>query len=67
MSAESTEHAISAEAIEEQDEALSAVQDAGQDTDSGTEGSEDQGTSASRLEEADISLGPSHRHRSSQG
>ncbi|MDR7081978.1 spoIIIJ-associated protein [Arthrobacter ginsengisoli] len=51
MSAESTEHAISAEAIEEQDEALSAVQDAGQDTDSGTEGSEDQGTSASRLEE----------------
>ena len=56
MSAESTEHAISAEAIEEQDDALSAVQDTEQDADSGagaedSEGSEDKGTSASRLEE----------------
>ena len=57
MSAESTEHAISAEAIEEQDDALSAVQDTGQDADAGvedSEGSEDgegKGTSASRLEE----------------
>jgi spoIIIJ-associated protein len=54
MSAESTEHAISAEAIEEQDDALSAVPDTAQDVDSGPEGSEsseDKGTSASRLEE----------------
>ncbi|MDZ4090536.1 MAG: R3H domain-containing nucleic acid-binding protein [Arthrobacter sp.] len=56
MSAESTEHAISAGAIEEQDKALSAVQDADQDVDSGagaedSEGSEGKGTSASRLEE----------------
>ncbi|MET4136411.1 R3H domain-containing nucleic acid-binding protein [Pseudarthrobacter sp. PvP090] len=54
MSAESTEHAISAEAIEEQDDALSAVQDPEQDVDSGaedSESSEDKGTSASRLEE----------------
>jgi spoIIIJ-associated protein len=57
MSAESTEQAISAEAIEEQDDALSAVQDAGQDADAGAEdsdGSEDaegKGTSAGRLEE----------------
>ena len=56
MSAESTEHAISTEAIEEQDDALSAVQDTEQDVDSdagaeGAEGSEDKGTSASRLEE----------------
>lgn len=56
MSAESTEHAISDEAIEEQDDALSAVQDTEQDVESGagaedSEGSEDKGTSASRLEE----------------
>ena len=57
MSAESTEHAISAEAIEEQDDALSAVQDAETDADASaddSEGSEDgadKGTSASRLEE----------------
>jgi spoIIIJ-associated protein len=54
MSAESTEHAISAEAIDEQDDALSAVPDTAQDVDSGAEGSEsseDKGTSASRLEE----------------
>lgn len=51
MSAESTEHAISAEAIEAQDDVLSAVQDAGQDTDEGVDGSEDKGSSASRLEE----------------
>jgi len=54
MSAESTEHAISVEAIEEQDDALSAVQDPEQDVDSGaedSESSEDKGTSASRLEE----------------
>ena len=55
MSAESTEHAISAEVIEEQHDALSAVQDA--DADAGVEDSEgsgdggDKGTSASRLEE----------------
>ena len=56
MSAESTEHAISTEAIEEQGDALSAVQDTEHDVDSdagaeGSEGSEDKGTSASRLEE----------------
>lgn len=55
MSAESTEHAISAEAIEEPDDALTAVQDADQSTDEGaTEGAEDsegKGISASRLEE----------------
>ena len=59
MSAESTEQAISAEAIEEQDDALSAVQDAEQDVDSGagagdsedSEDAEGKGTSASRLEE----------------
>jgi spoIIIJ-associated protein len=56
MSAESTEHAISVEAIEEQDDALSSVQDTEQagDSEAGTddsEGSEDKGTSASRLEE----------------
>ncbi|WCI07844.1 RNA-binding protein [Arthrobacter sp. OVS8] len=47
MSAESTEHAISAETAEEQDDALSAVQD----SDEGSEDSEGKGTSASRLEE----------------
>ena len=57
MSAESTEQAISAEAIEEQDDALSAVPEAGQDSEAGAEdsaGSEDaesKVTSASRLEE----------------
>ena len=54
MSAESTEHAISAETIDEQDDALSAVPDTAQEVDSGPEGSEsseDKGTSASRLEE----------------
>ncbi|MDI3210958.1 R3H domain-containing nucleic acid-binding protein [Arthrobacter sp. AL12] len=56
MSAESTEHAISTEAIEAQDDALSAVQDNEQNVDSdagagGSEGSEGEGTSASRLEE----------------
>ena len=51
MSAESTEHAISTEAIEGQDDVLSEVQDAGQDTDEGADGSEDRGSSASRLEE----------------
>lgn len=64
MSAESTEHAISAEAIEVQDDALSAVQDTEQDVDSGDGDSgagagdsedsgdaEGKGTSASRLEE----------------
>jgi spoIIIJ-associated protein len=59
MSAESTEHTISAEAIEEQDDALSAVQVAEQDADAeagaedseGSEDGEDKGTSASRLEE----------------
>lgn len=59
MSAESTEQTISAEAIEEQNDALSAVQDAEQDIDSGagavdsedSEDSEGKGTSASRLEE----------------
>jgi spoIIIJ-associated protein len=51
MSAESTDHAISTEAIEDQDEVLSAVQDAEQDTDEGADGSEDKGSSASRLEE----------------
>ena len=64
MSAESTEHAISAEAIEVQDDALSAVQDTEQDVDSGDVDSgagagdsedsgdaEGKGTSASRLEE----------------
>ncbi|MCB5291084.1 protein jag [Arthrobacter sp. SO3] len=51
MSAESTEHAISTEAIEDQDDVLSEVQDAGQDTDEGADGSEDRGSSASRLEE----------------
>lgn len=51
MSAESTEHAISTEAIEAQDDVLSAVQDAGQDTDEGVDDSEDKGSSASRLEE----------------
>ena len=56
MSAESTEHAISTEAVEEQGDALSAVQDTEQDVDSDagaeeSDGSEDKGTSASRLEE----------------
>lgn len=54
MSAESTEHAISAEAIDEQDDALIAVQDADQTTDEGaedSEGDESKGVSASRLEE----------------
>ncbi|HSN36640.1 MAG TPA: R3H domain-containing nucleic acid-binding protein [Arthrobacter sp.] len=54
MSAESTEHAISAEAIEEQDDALSAVQDTEQGADAGADGAgdaEDRGSSASRLEE----------------
>ena len=57
MSAESTEHAISTEASDEKDDALSAVQDVDQDTDEsaegaeGSEGSEAKGTSASRLEE----------------
>lgn len=47
MSAESTEHTISAETTEEQDDALSAIQD----SDEGSEDSEGKGTSASRLEE----------------
>jgi spoIIIJ-associated protein len=47
MSAESTEHAISAEASGDQDDALSAVQD----SDEGSEASEGKGASASRLEE----------------
>jgi spoIIIJ-associated protein len=47
MSAESTEHAISAETTEEQDDALSAVQD----SEEGSEDSEGKGTAASRLEE----------------
>ena len=47
MSAESTEQTISAETTEEQDDALSAVQD----SDEGSEDSEGKGTSASRLEE----------------
>jgi spoIIIJ-associated protein len=51
MSAESTENAISTEAIEDQDDALTAVQDAGQNPEEGSEDSEDKGTSASRLEE----------------
>ena len=57
MSAESTEHAISAATIEAQDDALSAVQDAEPDADAGTEeaevsgDAEGKGTSASRLEE----------------
>ena len=54
MSAESTEHAISAEAIDEQDGALNAVQDTDQSTDEGaedSEGVEGKGISASRLEE----------------
>jgi len=54
MSAESTEHAISAEAIDEQDGALSAVQDSAQNTDESaeeSEGAEGKGNSASRLEE----------------
>ena len=51
MSAESTEHAISAEAIEDQDDALSAVQDTEQGTNEGADDSEETGTSASRLEE----------------
>ena len=53
MSAESTEHAISAEDIEEQDDALSAVQDPGRTLTRRrrSEDAEDKGTSASRLEE----------------
>jgi spoIIIJ-associated protein len=51
MSAESTENAISAEAIEDQDEALTAVQDADQNSEEGSEDSEGKGASASRLEE----------------
>ena len=51
MSAESTEHAISAEAIDEQDDALIEVQDTDQTTDEGAEDSEGKGISASRLEE----------------
>ena len=51
MSAESTEHAISAEAIEDQNDALSAVQDTEQGTNEGADDSEETGTSASRLEE----------------
>jgi spoIIIJ-associated protein len=59
MSAESTEHAISTEDFEEQDNALSAVQTAGQAAEAsagseeseGAEDGEDKGTSASRLEE----------------
>jgi spoIIIJ-associated protein len=47
MSAESTEHAISAEVSGDQDDALSAVQD----SDEGSEASEGKGASASRLEE----------------
>ena len=47
MSAESTEHAISAETTEEQDDALSAVQD----SEEVSEDSEGKGTAASRLEE----------------
>ena len=51
MSAESTENAISDEAIEDQDGALTAVQADGQNPDEGSEDSEGKGTSASRLEE----------------
>ncbi len=54
MSAESTEHAISADAIDEQGEALSGTQDADRTTDEGTEESaadEGKGSSAGRLEE----------------
>ena len=51
MSAESTENAISAEAIEDQDGALTAVQDADHNPEEGSEDSEGKGTSASRLEE----------------
>ena len=56
MSAEGTEHAISTEAIEEQDGALGVVQQAEHDGDSevgadDAEGSGDKGNSASRLEE----------------
>jgi spoIIIJ-associated protein len=59
MSAESTEHAISAEDIEEQDDALSAVPateldahaGAGANDSESSEDGEDKGTSASRLEE----------------
>jgi spoIIIJ-associated protein len=55
MSAESTENAISAETVENedgsQDAALSAVKDAGSAPEDGAEVSEGKGTSASRLEE----------------
>ena len=51
MSAESTENAISAEAIEDQDDALTAVRDADQNPEEGSEDAEGKGTSASRLEE----------------
>ena len=51
MSAESTEHAISAEATEDQDEALTAVQNADQNSDDAPDDAEGKGTSASRLEE----------------
>ena len=51
MSAESTENAISAESIEDQDDALTAVQDADQNPEEGSEDTEGKGTSASRLEE----------------
>lgn len=49
MSAESTENAISAEAVE--DGALTAVQDADQNPEAGSGEDEAKGTSASRLEE----------------
>ncbi|XAS64115.1 R3H domain-containing nucleic acid-binding protein [Micrococcaceae bacterium Sec5.8] len=57
MSAESTDHAISTEAVEGQGDALSAVQDTDQDSTgrsgavAGTEAAGDKGESASRLEE----------------
>lgn len=51
MSAESTENAISAEAIEDQDDALTAVRDADQNPEEGSEDAEGKGASASRLEE----------------
>ena len=51
MSAESTENAISAEAIEDQDDALTAVRDADQNPEEGSEDADGKGASASRLEE----------------
>ena len=50
MSAESTEHAISAEAIEDQDDALTRSRTSAE-PEEGSEDSDGKGTSASRLEE----------------